>query len=65
MTFFYQILKHSKHWYTSCGSLVKASTKSSESDVQAAKCNGVIPPGPARFGGKTYFLEVVGESSVE
>ena len=43
---------------TSCGSFVKASITSSEPDIQAAKCKGVIPPGPTRFGGKIYLLDV-------
>lgn len=51
--------------FTSCGSLVRASTISSEEDVQAAKCKGVIPPGPAMFGMKINFSVLSVESIIE
>lgn len=44
--------------FTSCGSFVKESIRPSELDVHAAKCKGVMPPGPSRFGGNTYILDV-------
>jgi len=43
--------------HTSCGSLVSRSIISSEPDVHAARCKGVIPPGPVILGKKTNFLE--------
>ncbi|KAG7024071.1 hypothetical protein SDJN02_12884 [Cucurbita argyrosperma subsp. argyrosperma] len=38
------------------GSFVSASTISSASVIEAAKCRGVMPPGPIEFGGKRYFF---------
>jgi hypothetical protein len=57
--------KRGKENITSCGSFVRASTKSSEPDAQAAKCKGVIPPGPPMFGGKIYVLEELSPPIIE
>jgi len=45
---------------TCCGSFVRASTISTEPDVQAATCKGVILPSPTIFGVK---MSVIKETS--